>query len=148
MTGSANNLERLIVALEAGNELPADVAEWLLEGFLSFRESGGRDKLCSCLGLRGPGKRSLAGRAALEERNRWLRKAWHSMSVSADTSDWEKTIRLASTVRRFGSIAWPRLRKGPPPKDPIRQALFHAFRTDTAVPSTPRMLWAIVTERK
>lgn len=80
-------------------------------------------------------------------RDYWLREAWNSLPGAL--TPWQRSIRLASEIRRFTAGSWARTQTAPvvPPEfDAVRRALWHALKTTVKAPRTARHLHSLIAE--
>lgn len=109
-----DNYRRMIVALETDQPMPADVSQWLKNGFGYF-VNGDAKSLCQALGLRGAGIRKIQNIELMRHRDILLRLSLGVCAKSHGESLWSKCETLADQINRF-----PRSRQ----ENPLLQPLF------------------------
>lgn len=117
--------------------LPLFVRSWLLKAIARHRLEGA--DLAAALGLRLPGRYSVATRDSRERRDTALRAAGSLLGNDAHA--------LAAALRRFASSRWPRWRAYPfPPAEApdLDRVLFDVFHEDADPPTSPKQLRRIL----
>mgnify|MGYP001030496568 CR=1 FL=1 len=118
--------------------LPLYLRDWLLRGVARHRLEGA--DFAKALGLRLVGRDSIATRDRRERRDEALRAA--GALVDSDPA------ALASAIRRFEAVTWPRWKALPfaPVEAPeLSRRLFAAFR-DGPVPTSTKQLARILSQ--
>ena len=140
MATPVDNLLRLQALAEQTGD--ADLAAWLSEGLDAYLF--GELPLEQALNLHadGPGKRTARCHYLQHQRNAAIRDAW---SLCDGDSPWRQSVALASEVKRFRGILWPRWRSldaPPATTSNLRRHLFQAHRCGD-VPTSPEQLHRI-----
>lgn len=92
-------LQRLTVAAAAGQPLPGEVTDWLLDGVEKFTAGRQQLTLCSTLGLVKNNAEQLA------KRNHWLCVAGAEVAVIQISTN-ERARRLALKIKEFEKAAF------------------------------------------
>ena len=138
MTSPVGQFRELIEALEAGPNVPDDVARWLHDGCVRFA-TGETASLDSALGLRGQGIHHPAGQYARETRDDALIAA---LNLIEGRSNRARCRELRRQIAAFDSRVWPRVRAyavAPDRLTAVQAHLFAAFKTEQPMPGAGRL---------
>ena len=132
----------------ARGRLPArDVRAWFVEG--AVRAVARDERLDHGLRLSNGGHRRLQARVSKLARDMHLAAAARGIVLDPDAPAYAVARRLADEIEAFIAKDWPSARYLPsPPRDwsPWRAHLFHAARTDQALPTDVRHLQRLLAD--